>query len=796
MEEEYWKRAVERERKARKEAERYMEEKSAELFHANQQLKTLNEELLKRTDRSEKRYEQLLESVNDVIYILNAEGKFNYMNEPGLEMLGKTLSEVQEMYFADLLKPTSKAEIESFYLALVERKETKSYLEIQIQVKSQEERWIGQNANLVFDGDQLVEVYVVARDITLFRSMRAQLEQSERKYRGMIENLHLGLMEVDVKGRVISINDSFAAMTGFKLKEIVGKDAKDLFLFQDEVKEMQKQEALRSQGRGELYELKIKHKDGSPRWVMIAGTPIYNPGGEIIGSIGIHLDITERKEIENDLVSARKDAELARQAEKDFLARMSHEIRTPLNAVMGMSHLMIYTPLNEEQQSYMTSIHYSAQLLKGLVNDVLDYSKIEAGQMDVIKSSFDLFELTDSIKEMFRYTLAERDLDFILEYHNSAPKHVHMDKLILNQILLNLISNAVKFTESGWVNLTVTGNDEKVTFKVQDTGIGLDIAESETLFESFKRSEDSESREREGTGLGLSIVKRLVELHDGTIEVAGEKGVGTVFTVTLPYETTVADEELSSRIEKKEGKKLSILIAEDNEMNLQYLTNLLDKFKHDLSIARNGQEALELSESKRFDLILMDIQMPKMDGLEVTARIRTTKSNPNLKTHIVGLSAFAFKTDVEASIKAGMNNYITKPYLPADIYRILGEKVTLEKGNSPKEVKELDQDQAYLDELYGGDQEHLTEMYSIFNRTCPAIVQEIRQAIDNDSAEVVQASLHKLSPMVKMVGFVKVANELKSYEQLVSEDSEFQRIKENIKKALLEVDEIRAYLEK
>ena len=764
MDVEDFKRIIARERAARKAAERTMEFKSAELFEANQQLMELNTQLVRRSQDSEALYRRLIESITDVIYTLDADGHFLFMNNSGLHLLGKPWEQIEGVHFLELIQEDSRQEVAAFYSDQVANNMTNSYLEIPVVDDKGRVRWIGQNVQLIKDGDELDQVYVVARDITEEYALKNLLTQSEEKYRGMIENMQLGLMEVNVDGRIIGANESFLKLCGYTLDEIVGKNAKDLFISsEEEFEQMESKEALRKEGVTDHYEIKFKRKDGEIRWVVISGAPIIDDSGNVTGSVGIHFDITHRKLIEKELKDARRSAEQAQKAEKEFLARMSHEIRTPLNVILGMSHLMFDSALRNDQLEYMRSIHYSAQLLKGLVSDVLDYNTIEAGEVELTPSTFNIHQLFESFYQMFSYNLKERNIDFTLKIDPTVPKMIKADQVLINQVLLNLIGNAVKFTDEGYVSLEVQQEDETLLIEISDTGIGIETSDLSTVFDRFQRSDDPDARTREGSGLGLNIVRKLVDILDGDISVSSEKGSGTRFFIDVPYEVAEETADVAGSGLRSNLIGLTALIAEDNPMNMVFLSNLLIREGAEVKKAEDGQEALNMSHEGKVDVIFMDVQMPKMTGLEVTQEIRSDPNNPNTRTRIVGLSAFAFKGDIEASLKVGMNEYITKPFAPSAIYELLGlEKESL---RATSQHDEENMDQSIMEELYGGDRSHEMQMFGLFLANMPRYLEELRELATQSDVDSCASIIHKIYPSFRMVGFPKQSERWRSLEK-------------------------------
>ncbi|MBI1268262.1 MAG: PAS domain S-box protein [Cryomorphaceae bacterium] len=703
----------------------------------------------------------ILSNVREMIYVLDSRGFVIYVNRYFLEFSGFAENEVLGKYFVDFLGEEQKVEIEKFYFKQIGLQTPISYREFLIKTKNGEMHWIGQNVRMDFDSGVLKFVYVSARDITIERQLRDLLKASEEKYRGIIEHMKLGLMEVDLAGNILWMNRSFTILTGYDLDAVKGQNAKQLMVPGPFSEEMNRQEQLRFSGEAGMYETKLLRKSGEIRDVIISGAPIFDAQGKVVGSIGIHFDVTETRKTERDLKEARLRAEKAQQAEKEFLASMSHEIRTPLNAIIGMSHLLTESELSKEQAELMTSIYYSANLLRGLISDVLDFSKIEAGQLDVRQDSIDLNRLISSCIQMIGHGLEKENVRLEFEAEKAMPDRLQTDALLINQIVTNLLSNAIRFTDKGSVRVVLNaeqfGERWIIEISVTDTGLGISEDKIDLVFEKFKQIGERQG----GTGLGLTITKRIVESLGGTIAVSSVLGVGSTFTVKIPMESAeTVSRDLGIGMGVHSADCL-VLVVDDNEMNIQYLTRVLEKLKIRYNCARDGVEAVEMTMTQHYNMIFMDVQMPRLNGLDATMRIRSDFNNPNCETPIVGLSAYAFNEDVQLSARAGMDNYLTKPFAPGDVQRMISKYFTESflSDNSFKKVGLFNSglDSEMLEDLYEGDVNYALDMFEIYLSQFGEYLNDLQTCISMKEVSGICANLHKIRSPLRMVGLSNLA---------------------------------------
>ncbi|MCB1156730.1 MAG: response regulator, partial [Leptospiraceae bacterium] len=416
---------------------------------------------------------------------------------------------------------------------------------------------------------------------------------------------------------------------------------------------------------GEFYNRK---KNGDLYWELASITSIKNSKGEVVNFIAVKEDITERKRIEKELKEAKEQADYANKAKSEFLAMMSHEIRTPLNGIIGMSKLLNDLKLNDEQREYIQAINISSESLLTVINDILDYSKIESGKLEFEYKPFSPVScILDSIKI---FTLRAREKGILLEYEilNNIPQYVAGDVIRTRQILINLIGNAIKFTNEGQIKVNISSKEMhnenvEITYTVKDTGIGISKNNLEKLFQSFSQADSSISRKYGGTGLGLAISKRLSELMGGKIWVNSVLGEGSEFSFSIIAGKTTYIKPIETPqdfFDKQQIPEIKILLAEDNEINRLLALRILQKAKLNADVALNGEDAIRLFKEKEYDLILMDIQMPEMDGIEATSHIRNL-SQSNDKPVIIAMTANAMTGDKEQYLLSGMNDYISKP---------------------------------------------------------------------------------------------------------------------------------------
>jgi signal transduction histidine kinase/DNA-binding response OmpR family regulator len=463
----------------------------------------------------------------------------------------------------------------------------------------------------------------------------------------------------------------------------------------------------------------------------------------------------------NESEKRNKEAALMKE---QFMANMSHEIRTPMNSILGFTSLLRRTSLTGEQQEYVQNIHSSGENLLALVNDILDLSKIEAGMMHLEETRFSLRSLVSSVGAMFNEKLKEKGLVFEVQIDKNIPDILSADAVRLTQILVNLLSNAVKFTEEGKVvlkadALDITEETARLRISVIDTGIGIAPDKQQRIFERFQQAEAETTRRFGGTGLGLAIVKQLVDLQNGLIDVKSEPGKGSEFIVTLTFKLPDLEQLYSTALAAQSDvvplERIRVLIAEDHHMNQQLISHLMKSWGIDFRMANNGQEAIELVRSEDFSLILMDIQMPEMDGYTATNVIRTEL---NMDIPIIAMTAHAMSGEKEKCLQLGMNDYVSKPLKETTLYNMIARYA--QNAGQQNEVKAPFINLEYLHQLSGNDPQFERAILEQFLVQTPEELEELHLAVRREDHSLARRIAHSLK---STVGYVGLAEELHPY---------------------------------
>ncbi len=527
--------------------------------------------------------------------------------------------------------------------------------------------------------------------------MLESLTSSEARFRSVAQTAADAIITMDAEGLITFCNEAAVSLFGYPVEEILGRPVTDLMPQEFRAAHQAGLRRFLDTGRATVSWKSMEHvgqkKDGSRFPLELSLTVWQSESGQQF--TGIIRDISERKRVEADLQAATSSAESANRAKSEFLANMSHEIRTPLNGVLGMLQLMETTSLDEEQREYILNAVKASKRLTGLLSDILDLSRIEAGRMVLDEAEFEIKSQKDSTLELFALAARQKGLalDFVID--ERVPPKLIGDKARLRQILFNLIGNALKFTGQGHIHVRVfplptpCQSCLRVLFTVEDTGIGIPDDRLKDVFEPFVQGTQSYVRQHQGAGLGLSIVRKLVKLMGGDLSIDDTEGGGTTVYFSLPFrlpETQAGQTGQDSRsLGPPAGDVLRILFAEDDEVSLQAGKRMLEKAGHVVSVAQNGQEALKLFSGQDFDLVLMDIQMPVLDGVAATRAIRDTASSDG-KSHvpIIAMTAYAMIGDREKFLAAGMDGYISKPVDMEKLMAVI-ETVMAEKGKGKRQ---------------------------------------------------------------------------------------------------------------
>ena len=599
-----------------------------------------------------------------------------------------------------------------------------------------------------------------------------KLQQYVKKgsfYEAVVEDGSDIIFIVDFEGTIHYHNTAVHQTLGYRPKSLDGKNFFDYILPEtvDDLKQHFKKSQQRAYTRN--IEFQFLCKDYSYRFLEFNAINLKHKEG-LDGFILDCRDIAQRKENEAELVRLQK-------AKEQFLANISHEIRTPLNGIAGMAGLLSQNPSPEERETYLNAIKHSSENLKLIINDILDLAAIESGKLNLEKIAFNLKDFLPSLISTFMYQAREKRI--ALDYHidENLNKILVGDPVRLNQILINLISNAVKFTHSGSIKVLCTAEREQkgicwVRIEVIDSGVGIPQDKLDTIFESFSQADASVTRKYGGTGLGLTIVKQLVELQKGRIAVTSKENEGSSFIVLVPYGIGRKGAVMQSSPKNERALKavnasqLVVLLVEDNDINRLYAKSILKNWQCFTDTAENGLVALEKIKNQAYDVVLMDIQMPVMDGYETTKAIRLMNS-PMRDVPVIALTANATKADVEKCMAAGMNDYLPKPFTPDDLYR----KLFIDQKISPKhkikskangKVKPASQlyNLDYLRSVSGNNEEFIREMVLTFTQTIPPLLMEMKQALSDSDWPKLARHAHQIKPSFTLMGLTELRSNI------------------------------------
>ena len=599
-------------------------------------------------------------------------------------------------------------------------------------------------------------------DVTERNRAALELRSSEQKMRTLLSSTNEGFFMVDRDYNLILINEPGKIVAqlstgttpevGDNVQNITRSDRREPLI-----------NILRRAFQGESSEFEQVFENGKEQRTFLMNYLPVKEGEQVIAACVVSKDITDLVKYRAQLIEARRKAERAEKSQEQFLANMSHEIRTPLNGIIGMANLMQNTSMSADQKEFVNIIKYSSDNLLVLINDILDFSKIKAGKLNIELIEFNIWDVVQKAVTALQQKAKEKDLGLLIFFHDDVPRLIKGDPYRLNQILSNLLSNAIKFTSKGYVRIEISCRKSiegwcNMRFRIKDTGIGIATEKLAMIFESFSQASEDVTRKFGGTGLGLTITKQLVELQGGTIRVESEEGIGTSVTFEIPYEVIeepllepIPDDVIEPSFSSIAFPGKRVLVVEDNEINRKVMSYNLEPTGITVTMANEGKEAVRILESgNEFDLIIMDLQMPVMNGFQATVYIR---QKLKLVTPIIAMTASALKNEEAKCLQLGMNEYLTKPFAPEELFKLLEKYFDGKRSEAEKGLGQKPQNTSYsLDYIsVKRKPEVISHVLGIILHEAPKLLQEISNAISNDDLKEAHDKAHKLKSSVGLL---------------------------------------------
>ena len=783
------------------------EKRAAELAVANKELAFQNEE-------KEKRAAELA--------IANKELAFQ--NEEKEKRAAELAIANKELAFQNEVKESRAAElvIANKELAFQNEEKEKRAAELFIankervfQIEEKEKRaaeLVIADIELVFQNKEKEKREIANKELEAFSD---SLKLASQYSLSLIEASRDPLFTISTTGKITDMNQATVRVTGISREKLIGSDFFDCFTEPAKARKVYQQVF----SEGFVVDYPLTMIDGKLTDVLFNGSVYKDNKGNVMGAVVVARDITEQNRIAKELIEAKVFAELsleiveeakrkaesatliaenAVKAKQQFLSNMSHEIRTPMNAIIGFTKVVLKTDLSPKQKEYLTAIKVSGDALIVLINDILDLAKVDAGKMTFEETPFKLASSISSMLHLFETKIQEKNLILVKEYDEKIPEVIVGDPVRLHQIILNLVSNAVKFTTRGVITVGVKllKEDEKtltIQFNVSDTGIGITEHKIKTIFENFQQATSGTSRLYGGTGLGLAIVKQLVEGQNGDINVTSEVNEGSTFSFTLNFKKTKAEAELEQVIVEldTEIKNIKILVVEDIALNQLLMKTLLDDFGFGCDIAANGKIAIEKLQNQTYDFILMDLQMPEMNGFDATEYIR---KELNSKIPIIALTADVTTVDLAKCKAVGMNDYIAKPVDERLLYsKLIGliKKPIINNEHKEKELIENKQvkytNLDYLIHRTKSNPELMMEMISLYLEQTPPLISEMKQGLQNKDWNCLYKAVHKMIPSFSIVG---INSDFENMAKKVQEFASTQGQEEGIHDMILQLENV------
>jgi PAS domain S-box-containing protein len=731
---------------------------------------------------SEQRWRSLTDALPQLVWSAGPDGACDYFSRQWTQHTGIPEADLLGWQWLKVLHPDDREPTRKLWTDSVAGRGPYD-VEYRVRRLDGEYRWFKTRGVPIRDCEGVIfKWFGTCTDMTTSKQLEEELRQANSRLDLAVRGSNVGIFEVDLRdgdyigGRAHFINlweqlgnqppessvESTADSTAWMAS--LHPDDRDRVLSE-----------IRAQLAGVTNDYHVayraRHRDGSDRWMLVRGTIIRDESGKAVRVTGSRVDVTELKQIENELRQAKEAAESANHAKDEFLANVSHEIRTPMNAIIGMTELALDTPLTNDQRQILKTVKSAGDNLLGLINDLLDFSKIEAGKLELDISEFSLCAALSDTLRALKVRADAKGVDFSWDVRPEVPDSLVGDAGRLRQVLLNLVGNAVKFTDAGKVSVRVDVADAArdglvaLRFTVTDTGIGIPQEKQQRIFRAFEQEDTSTTRKYGGTGLGLTIAARLVDLMGGAISVDSQPGEGSTFAFTACFQSPAEPVDNVAALKKcaadalpreqapMPARSLRVLVAEDNEFNAQLIEQLLIRRGHLVSLAHDGRGALALLlGDSTFDLLILDIHMPELDGFEVARAIRRGECDTRKHLPIIALTARSRNADREQCLAAGMDDFLTKPFRAEDLWAVvdavLGSRPSTAPSGGERSHPRTTLNAATILAACGGDDSLLRKMCQSFVARIPEHLATLEDALRQEDSQRLREAAHKICGMI------------------------------------------------
>ena len=714
---------------------------------------------------SEYQYRSVVNSLRETVFRAGRDGRLTFLNAAWEQATGHPIEASLGRRFTDVVHADDQPLCVADFFDLVSGNRSLVQREMRFLTTAGQLVWMEAFAQPIYDADGRIEgVTGTLNDITERKQAADHLTEQLTFIDALVESIPIPIYVKDRERRYVRVNRAYCEMFGIPSDRLLGRTVEESHNAPVNALHAQTDRRVLELGVSDAYEFRMRLRNGREVDCVANKAALTNGRYEITGLVGTLIDITGQKEATRAMLQAKEAAESASRMKSEFLANMSHEIRTPMNGIIGMTDIVLDTPLAVDQREYLGIVKTSANALLDIINDILDFSKIEAGKLSVEHVPFELGRLLSETLRPMAPRANDRGVALTLQLDATLPDRLIGDPGRLRQILNNLLSNAVKFTEAGEVAVTV-GPGERVDattqawlrFAVRDTGIGIPADKQAQIFAPFTQEDSSITRRFGGTGLGLTITRRLCDLLGGTITMTSEPGRGSQFVVELPFDTddgvvdSLRDDAAAlpspaaghaAGEARRPGVRAQVLLAEDNAINELLTVTLLRRWGHEVTVAGDGEQALRLHAERHFDVVLMDVHMPGMSGLEATRRMRESERGGHRpRTPVIALTASAMETDRRLCMEAGMDDYLSKPLRAHELMH------AVERHLSPTHAA-AGRSAAYRRALSKADAQTVQIIAAPFLHELPREMEAMQRAIDGGDAPTLARRAHSMKGLL------------------------------------------------